>query len=458
MEADSGGVFSINVEDKPGWRPAAAFGLQHLLALTGIWIFPVLIGQALALSTAQVGTIIQACFVTTGLVTILQSSRMLRLPVVQGPTAVFFVVLIAGAQSHDLGTAFGSMAVAGIIFAALSLPVQGATLIPRIAPYIAAPVVYGTLMLIIGGQLASYGLPNWFGQAGPGGIGFLSATATVLTIVACLVLGGDGVMRRAALLVGIVVGSVLHIAVAGIDTATLASTPVFQPPRLAPFGLGLSWSLVGLMLLAYVQAGAEAIGMYSLLAKWGGQTLTRARIARGLFGEFAGSSLGACLGGLGTTSYAENVGIIRVSGIGSRWVTMTAGAFAILVGLLPVVGVAIASLPGTVLAAASTILFGIIALSGVQMMRHVVWDELNLVVASVPFIVSLGCASLPAALFDGRAAIVRNLFTQPMLVGIILLVVLQVALNGILRPRLERARPVSAGPDPALDAASAGRE
>ena len=156
VEADT--EFSIDIEERFPAGKLALFALQHVLALTGIWIFPVLIGQALRLNTSQVGVIVQACFLTTGIVTILQSSKLLRLPVVQGPTVVFFVVLIAGANIYGLGTAFGSMAVAGIVFALLSLPVRGWSLFPRLAPFISPPLVFGTLMLIIGGQLANYRL------------------------------------------------------------------------------------------------------------------------------------------------------------------------------------------------------------------------------------------------------------------------------------------------------------
>ncbi|MFD0849734.1 uracil-xanthine permease family protein [Sphingosinicella xenopeptidilytica] len=438
MHVESDGAFAIDIEQKLPPRQLMLFAFQHLLALTGIWIFPVLIGQALNLSTVEVGTIIQACFLTTGLVTILQSGRMLRLPVVQGPTAVFFVVLVAGAHSYGLGAAFGSMAVAGVIFALLSLPIRGWALLPRLAPFVSAPVVFGTLLVIIGGQLAGIGLPNWFDGDGSGGIGFISALTCAIVVLISIIFGGNTVVRRGALLIGIVVGSILHIFVAGIDLTPIRETPLLQIVQPAPFGLGVAWPLVGLMLLAYVQAGSEAMGMYSLLARWGGQSLSRGRIGRGLFGEFVGCAIGALFGGLGTTSYAENVGIIRVSGVGSRWVTMTAGICAIIVGLIPMFGILIASLPSTVLAAASTILFGIIAISGIQMMRDVVWDELNLMVAAVSFIVSLGCAALPAALFSGKDPIVQGLFTQPILVGIILLMVLQVVVNVLIRPCLER--------------------
>jgi xanthine/uracil permease len=77
--------FSIGVEERLAPRQALAYGLQHLMALTGIWIFPSLAGQMLHLDTAEVGRLIQACFLTAGLVTILQSGALLKLPIVQGP-------------------------------------------------------------------------------------------------------------------------------------------------------------------------------------------------------------------------------------------------------------------------------------------------------------------------------------------------------------------------------------
>lgn len=437
---------SIGIEERLPPALLLGYALQHLVALTGIWIFPVLIGQALSLEKAQVGIIVQACFITTGLVTILQSGRLLRLPVVQGPTAVFFVVLVAGARNYGLGTAFGSMAVAGLLFAALSLPIKKWGLIGTLSPLMSPPLIYGMLLIIIGVQLAGIGLPNWFGVSGPPALNFGAAMVTALAILACMIFAGANFVRRAALLIGILVGSLFYAASQGIDLSAVGASPSFSLPTPFPFGFGVSWGLVTLMLLAYGQAAADAMGIYSLLSRWGGQTLTNDRVSRGIFGEVIGTIAGAAFGGLGTTAYAENIGIIRVSGIGSRRVTLVAGCFALVVGLIPKVGVMIASLPSPVLSAASTLLFGMIAVSGIQVMKNVVWDEMNSVVAGVSLVLSLGLAALPERILSGVSPTLRGLAEQPMLTGIILLMVLNFLVNGVIRRMINQTNSKPSAP------------
>ncbi|MBB2989170.1 uracil-xanthine permease [Mycolicibacterium iranicum] len=434
-------VLDVGIQDRVSLPKTGLFGLQHLLALTGIWIFPVLIGATLDLSQQDVSRIVQACFLLTGLVTILQSSRIVRLPIVQGPTAAFFVAILAGAATYDLGTAFGSMVVAGLIFMALSIPVGRWGLFGHIRRFAADPIVFGTLFIIIGAQLASIGLPGWFGTPGTDGYGWSSfwiGLVVVVVIVACMIFGGNTLFKRAAIVTGIVVGSILALIVGVWSPPDIGQADLLGVPTLFPFGFGVAWPVVVLMLLAYFQAGAEAMGMYTLVAGWGGEKLSVNRINRGLFTEFLGSTVGAAFGGIGTTSYPENVGIIRITRIGSRFVTMAAGTFALALAFLPQVSLFIAGLSGAVLSAASTILFGIIAISGVQMLQKVRWDDLNVAVAATSFIVSLGAQWIPEDILAGLPPQVAGLIDTPMMLGILLLLGLHIAVNFGARPMLER--------------------
>jgi xanthine/uracil permease len=204
-------------------------------------------------------------------------------------------------------------------------------------------------------------------------------------------------------------------------------------PELLPFGFGVDLAAVGLMLLAFLQAGTESMGMYQLIGRWGGEAVDVQRTNRGLVTEFVGSVVGAACGGIGTTSYPENAGIVRVSGIGSRFVTMSAGIMAVVLAFIPKVGLLVAGLPGPVLAAASTVLFGIIALSGIQLLGEVVWDELNLMVAAPAFIIALGTLFLPAEIVAALPPAFAGIVTNPMMVGVTLLLVLHVVVNHGLR-------------------------
>jgi len=432
-------VLAILPEDRLPVGRTALFGVQHLLALTGIFIFPVLLGSALDLEVAQVGQIVQACFLLTGVVTVLQSSRLLRLPIVQGPTAAFFLALLSSGTTYGLGTAFGSMAVAGLVFMALSIPVGRLGLLGHVSAVASHPVVFGSLFVIIGAQLAAIGLPNWFGTAGTPSFGapsFLVATVTAVVVVLCLVLGRQGLVKRGAVVWGIAAGTAAA-ALLGVWSASLP-TELVGLPQLLPFGFGVAWPAVLLMLLAFLQAGTESMGMYSLVGGWAGQRIDRQRVNRGLFTEFAGTALGGLFGGIGTTSYPENAGIVRVTGVGSRHVTMAAGAFALVLAFVPAVGLLVAGLPGPVLAAASTILFGSIVVGGIQMLADVEWDDINLAVVGPSVVVALGAQFLPTDVMETAPEAVAGLVSSPMMVGVLLLLTLHVLLNILLRPHLER--------------------
>lgn len=437
----TGPHLSVGFDERMSAPRTALFGTQHLLALTGIWLFPGIIGSALGLTQQETGWITQGCFLMTGIITILQSSRLLRLPIVQGPTAAFMLAIISTGLTFGPGTAFGSMAVAGLLFAAVSIPLKGLGLFGYVAKIASNPIVFGTLFVIIGAQLAAIGLSGWFGSAGADGFGLpflLVSIVTAVSVVAFNLLGGNTVVRRAAVFLGIVLGTVVAL-VAGLWTAPdVSAASLVGVPHFLPFGFDVKVSAVVLMLLAFLQAGTESAGMYQMIGGWGGEEVDTERTNRGLFTEFLGSAFGALFSGIGTTSYPENAGIVRMSGIGSRFVTLAAGVAAVVLAFIPAVGLFVAGLPGPVLAAASTILFGIIAMSGVQLLGSVEWDDLNMMVAAPAFIVALGTQFLPAEVLDGAPEEIRGIITSPMMVGVVMLIVLHVTINLGLRPWLER--------------------
>ncbi len=436
-----GPVLEVGFDDRVPAGKLVLFAVQHLLTLSAIWVFPVLIGVTLGLGTDDVTPMVQASFLLAGVVTVLQSSRIVRLPIVQGPTAAFFAALLTAGATYGLDVAYGSMIVAGVIFMLLTLPIGRLGVLVHVLRFATEPLVFGTMCVIIGAQLAVLGLPGWFGAEGEPGYGwdlFWVGLVTLLTVLACLLLGRDTLVKRAAVLIGMLAGCCVAAATGVWSAPDLAGAALVGVPSILPFGFAVQWPIVLLMLLAFLESSAEAVGMYTLVSRWGDRPLSRSTINRGLFTEYAGSVLGGLFGGIGTATYPENAGIIRVTRVGSRRVTMAAGLIAIALAFLPVVSAFAAGLPGAVLAAASTILFGIIAMSGVQMMAGVVWDDLNLAVAGTAFALALGGQWLPEALTGTMPEWLRAVVTTPMMFGAVLLIVLNALVNHLLRPALAR--------------------
>ena len=429
----------INQKMSPG--ELLLFAVQHLMGITFLLVVPGLIGSACKISDEKIGYLVQVCFITVGLVTILQSWFILKLPAVHGPTAVFMSAILTTGVAYGLGTAYGSLFVAGIIVALLSIPVKGLGLIGKCTKFLTPPIVFGTLMLIIGTQLSQIAIPGVFGISGTAGYPWLGTTAALITILATIgfmLFGKPGIMKRGAMLWGIIIGTIYYAIIGGIDFSSVASASMLSTPKLFPFGFQVNVGVVILMLLAYLHSTSEALGMYNLLAGWDNQEVSKDRANGGIFGMAIGNIIGSAWGGVPTTTYPENVGIIRVTGVGSRFATLLMGIIAVALGFFPKIGMLIAVIPSSVLSGATVVLFGMIAFSGVQHLKTVEWDDMNIVTAAVPYIIALGCMFLPKDITDMLPTPVRTIVTQPMLVGIILLVILNTVINMVLRPKYEK--------------------
>ncbi len=430
---------AINQNMSPG--ELLLFAVQHLMGITFLLVVPGLIGAACGISDEDIGYLVQVCFITVGLVTILQSCFILKLPAVHGPTAVFMSAILTTGVAYGLGTAYGSLFVAGIVVALISIPIKKLGLIGKCTKFLTPPIVFGTLMLIIGTQLSQIAISGCFGSAGTDGypwLGFSAALITIIAMIGFMLFGKAGIMKRGAMLWGIIIGTVYYAFLGGIDFSSVANASLLSAPKVFPFGFRVNAGVVILMLLAYLHSTSEALGMYNLLAGWDNQKVSEERANGGIFGMAIGNIVGSALGGVPTTTYPENVGIIRVTGVGSRFATCLMGIIALLLGFFPKIGMLIAILPASVLSGATVVLFGMIAFSGVQQLKEVEWDDMNIVAAAVPYIIALGCMFLPEDVTAMLPTAVQSIVTQPMLVGIILLVVLNTAINMALRPKFEK--------------------
>ena len=395
---------TVGIDEKMSIGELLLFAIQHLMGITFLLAVPGIIGSACGLNSADIGYMVQSCFITAGLVTILQSIFILKLPAVHGPTAVFMSAILTTGAAYGLGTAYGSMLIAGIIVAVLSIPI----------------VKIG----VIGTQLSEIAIPGCFGTEGTDTYPWVNLAAAFITIVVAagfMLFGKKGLMKRGALLWAIIVGTIFYAVVAGIDFSSVAQAKIVGLPKIMPYGFKVNVGVVILMLLAYLHSVSEALGMYSLIAGWDEQQVDEHRANGGIFGLAVGNILGTVVGGCPTTTYPENVGIIRATGVGSRFATLAMGIIAILLGFFPKLGMLIAVIPSPVLNGATVILFGMIAFSGVQHLKDVAWDDMNVITASVPYIIAIGCMFLPESV-----------------TGIILLIVLNLLNNSLLRPFFEK--------------------
>ncbi|MFD6026608.1 nucleobase:cation symporter-2 family protein [Streptomyces griseoluteus] len=387
------------VDEIPPARQLAAFGLQHVLAMyAGAVAVPLIVGGAMRLSAADLAYLITADLLVCGVATLIQCVGFwrfgVRLPIMQGCTfaAVSPMVLI-GTTGGGLPAIYGSVIVAGLAIMLLA-PVFGRLL--RFFP----PLVTGTVILIIGVSL----LPvagNWAaGGAGAKDFGAprnLALAAFVLLVVLAVQRFAPPFLARVAVLTGIVVGLAVAVPFGFTDFGGVAdadwvgiSTPFhFGAPE---FRVSAIVSMLVVALVTMTETTGDLIAVGELT----GREVEPRSLADGLRADGLSTVLGGVFNTFPYTAYAQNVGLVGMTRVRSRWVVAAAGALLVVLGLLPKLGAVVAAIPAPVLGGAGLVMFGTVAASGLRTLARVDFrDNHNLTVVAVSVAVGMLPVGMP---------------------------------------------------------------
>jgi xanthine/uracil permease len=423
------------------WPKHFALSVQNMLVLAGLFLFPGLFAAAYHLDSGEAARLYGAAFVAVGFGTALQGLLKLRMPIVLGPWSATLAGLLVLGKVYGLGTAFGSMTVAAAIVAVLAVPVRGVSVIRLVAKFFSAPALSGGIVLITGIGLEQIAVVNWAGKPGTTGFGSGNWTGglVALVIVAFLFAFTRGFMRALAMIVGIIVGSFVFAAFAPISFKAVAHGPWVAVPSAFQFGFGVNATALVIFLVLLVPPFISAMGFYSMVGEWGGQEISGERMAWGAFGIALSGVLAGAIGTFTTSVYPENVGLLRSSRVGSRWVTITAGALFIIVGFIYKIGAIFAAIPSGIIGAAAVAMFAVIMMAGIEILAKESWSPRNIMVVGLPTVLSVGGVFLTPDVYASYPILVRELITQPLVTGPILLVALFL-LNKAIPARFGLAR------------------
>ena len=320
-----------------------ALGLQHVLVMyAGAVAVPLIIGRALKLPPEDVAFLISADLFACGLATLVQCIGFpgvgIRLPVMMGVTFASVGPMLSMAAAPDIGLLgiYGSVIAAGI-FGILAAP-----FISRLLPLF-PPVVTGTIILVIGISLMRVGI-NWAGgglptltkvvdgvpgafpNPGYGQLQGLGIALFVLLVILGLIKWGSGFVANVAVLLGIVAGAVLAsvLGVMHFEKVAAASWGAV----VIPFHFGVpQFYLVPILTMCIVMIVVmiESLGMFLALGEITGKTIDRDALTRGLRADGVGTLLGGVFNTFPYTSFSQNVGLVSVTGVRSRWVTVAGG-------------------------------------------------------------------------------------------------------------------------------------
>ncbi len=383
-------------DEKLPFGQMVVYGLQHILTMYGGLIAPPLIvGSAAHLPPGQIALLVTAGIFVSGLATLLQTLGIgpvgARLPIVQGISFAAVSTMVTVASAHGLRPVFGSIIIAGLVGLLLS---SFFAQVIRLFP----PVVTGTIITVIGLSL----LPVAFGWS-MGGEGVKSggsmtniglAGLTLLTILLISKLF-RGALSRLAILLGIVIGTAVAAMAGKVDFSGVGKGQFVSLPPLLHFGapqfqIGAIVSMTIVVLVIMTETTADILAIGEIVET----KVDRRRLANGLRADMLSTTGSALLGSFPCSAFAQNVGLVALTKIKSRYVVAVGGGILALLGLLPVVGRVVAAIPSPVLGGAGIVLFGTVAASGIRTLSRVDFhDNLNLVLVAT----ALGVGLIPIA-------------------------------------------------------------
>ena len=407
-----------------------ALGLQHVLVMYANAVaVPLIVGGALHLPKDQIAMLINADLFACGVATLIQTIGFgpvgIRLPIIMGVTAVSISPMLAMAAMPGVGLPgiYGAVLVGGL-FGLCAAPFIKYAL--RFFP----AVVTGTIITMIGVVLMRVGV-GWAGggvaTADFGAPGYLAMAGVVLAIIICVLKFARGFLQNMAVLIGITAGYLLAIALGWTDFSGIGDEPLLRVVLPLQFGLPQFYLIPSLtMCLVMTIVFIEATGMFLALGAMTGRKVDADDVKRGLRADAIGTIIGAVFNTFPYVSYSQNIGLVGVTGVYSRWVCVAGGVIMLILGLLPKLAFIVASVPQCVLGGAGFIMFGMVAATGIKILASVDFahNRNNTLVVAI----SIGFGLIPIVsptFFHAFPAELKPIFGD----GIILTSIAAVALN-----------------------------
>lgn len=368
---------------------------QHVLLMYGGAVaVPLIVGQAAGLSREEIAFLINADLLVAGIATVVQSMGIgpvgIRMPVMMGASfaAVSSMVVMAGMPGVGMPGIFGATIAAGF-FGLLFAPFV--CKIVRLFP----PLVTGTVITAIGLSLFPVAV-NWAGGGSGGQFGalpYLGVAAAVLTVILLINQFMRGFWVNVSVLIGMALGYVLAGSLGMVDLSGIDTAPALQVVTPNHFGAPqFMLAPILSMCLVVVIIFVESAGMFLALGKITGHEVDPKQLRRGLLCDAGATFFAGFMNTFTHSSFAQNIGLVQMTGVRSRYVTAVAGLLLISLSLLPKAAFLVASIPAAVLGGASIAMFGMVAATGIKLLQEAdIGDRRNQLLVAV----SIGLGMVP---------------------------------------------------------------
>ncbi len=425
MAENSSVIYGL--DDKPPFSKAIILALQHILTMFGSTVaVPLLLAPAMGMDNKQTALLISSAMLCSGVATLIQSTVGSRLPIIQGVSFSFLAafssviiptVLLPAEEGGLGGTPTNCMQyIAGaVMFGALFEIVIGFTGLMGFVRQLLSPVTVGPVIMLIGLALYNYGAPiaasHW-----P-----TSILTMILIVLFSLVLSKKAKlfqlfpMLLAILSVVLLCGLLTSVGVYQEGHAARISFDAVKDSEwvrtlsvIFPWGLPkFSTAFIIAVLAGYLASMIESFGDYHACKQVaGGGDPTPEEISRGIGCEGIGCALTGVFGGFSSTSYSENIGLIGLTKVGSRYVVQIAAVMLILLGLFGKFGAVAAAIPKPVVGGLYCVMFGLISAVGVrQFSKSDLTSDRNLLIGGFALFMGL---SVPAYFYSEEGIALTN--------------------------------------------------
>lgn len=405
-------VFEIN--DHPHAPVALLAALQHLLAIIVPIITPgFIICSAAGVSPEDTAMVLSMSLVISGIATFVQCKKIgpfgAGLLIVQGTSFNFVGPLSAGSAAmvaSGIPAQQVMSAVFGVVIAGSFIEMSVSRILPFISRMI-TPLVTGIVVLLIGLTLIKEGLVSMGGgyvSMGQGG-SFASPqnlvlSCTVFALIIVLNRVNITWVRSSAIILALAVGYVMAGFMGRLDFSGFEHSALFALPRPLHFGLSFSWSLFIPLIIIYLVTSLEAVGDITATSKISGEPVSgplwMKRIKGGVLVNGANSLLAGFFNTFPSSVFAQNNGIIQLTGVASRYIGLWIAGILVVLGLFPKIAALIQAMPEPVLGGAAMIMFGSVAASGINILSSITLDRRALLIIAIALSVGVGVPQVPA--------------------------------------------------------------
>ena len=384
------------VNDNPSLAKKILFGIQHIFAaFGGIIVVPLVIAGALGFDAKTTTTLISATILASGLATIIQAKGVgkvgSRVACIMGTDFTFV------SPSISVGSVLGLPGIIGATILGAFLEIILSFFIKPLMKFF-PPLVTGTVVCLIGLTLLPVAI-DWAaggsGAADYGDLKNIGVAAFVLVVTLILNRSKKGIISSASILIGMVIGYIVCIPLGMVDFNEVKEASWISIPRIFEYGVTFDFKALIAFLPAYFVTTIETVGCLKAVGESSNIEMKEEQIGAGVLADGVGSIIGGIVGSFPNTSFSQNVGVISLTKVASKYVAVMAGIILVTLGFLPKIAALVTQIPQPVLGGVGIVMFGTVAAAGIKTLSKVKLTERNLLIIAISIGLGLGVTFRP---------------------------------------------------------------